>query len=645
VTQGFARLRRGWNWERKTAHRLFSACAEGLWAEDDALVSRLSSIRNLLGLAVVVFVSIQVGGIHNPEFDPVNRLGFLFVSIVITAICVITTSVFILPAIKPAARGEVALRLLVPVRTILTYMGVLAAPFVVGFAGYYLSLLLYRSINAGGSRHPLAVLAVLAFGGSAEIATLLLALLALLGGIFSISSLFRAAEGYPLLAPVAVTIVVWVQLLVVQIMTRASVPARPVAVILYFGGPITVTALSILEIVRLAQVPGLDFRGAPPTQPLPRGASPGRGFTGTVTLLSMTGALPVTAVAMVVILNLITPRATGAPVTDSFTLPGGTVQASAISPDGAIVAASPAGGTTDLLSTRTGQITQTLPVPDGDATAMAFNPDGDLLAEAGIRQPGSTPVVYLWNIPAHKLVATLAVPRHTDARIDTLAFSANGAKVAASEFFGTSVYQWNAATGAALATIPVPNSPRSGIYQLAYLGSGTRIGVLTGNGLFLLNAATGARDPMPGTSVTSLPSGVALAVSRDATSLAIAAANGIAAGARIDIWNLHTMSLERTLTVPGPRAIAEADSLAFNNDGTLLAAGDGGAHVFVWNTRTGRIAATLRNATGYGIGGPPQDAVTIHAAPRSSTLLDQDTFGELIAWNLDTIPKAGAWNA
>jgi WD40 repeat protein len=145
--------------------------------------------------------------------------------------------------------------------------------------------------------------------------------------------------------------------------------------------------------------------------------------------------------------------------------------------------------------------------------------------------------------------------------------------------------------------------------------------------------------------VTSLPSGVALAVSRDATSLAIAAGNGIAAGARIDIWNLHTMSLERTLTVPGPRAIAEADSLAFNNDGTLLAAGDGGAHVFVWNTRTGRIAATLRNATGYGIGGPPQDAVTIHAAPRSSTLLDQDTFGELIAWNLDTIPKAGAWNA
>ncbi|HBW18078.1 MAG TPA: hypothetical protein DEH11_03205 [Actinobacteria bacterium] len=598
----------------------------------------------MLGLAVVVFVSFRAGGIHNPEFDPVNRLGFLFVVIVITGICVVAISAFILPAIKPAARGQVARRLLVPVRTILTYIGVLAAPFIVGFAGYYLSLQLYRSINAGGSRHLLAVVAVVAFGGTAEIATIMLALLALLGGIFSVGSLFRAAEGYPLLEPVAVAMVVWVQLLVVQIMTRASVPAGLAGLILYFAGPITVTALSGLEIVRLAQVPGLDLRGAPPRQPLPRVPTSSRHFTGTVTLLSMMGGLPVTAVALAVILNAITPRATGAPVTDGFILPGGTVQVSAISPDGAVVAASPAGGTTDLFSTRTGQITQTLPVPDGDTTAMAFSPDGDLLAEAGIRQPGDIPVVYLWNIPAHKLVATLAAPRHGDARIDTLAFSANGTRIAASEFFGTSVYQWTTATGAALATVPVPKSPGSGTYQLAYLASDTRIGVLTSNGLLLLNAATGSRDPMPGTTVTRLPAGVALAVSPDAGSLAIATGNGIAAGAHIGIWNLRTMALERTLTVPGPADIAEAGSLAFNDDGTLLAAGDGGGHVYVWSTVTGQVAATLRNAIGYSIGGPPQDAVTIQAAPRSSTLLDQDAFGELIAWNLDAIPKVGAWN-
>ena len=670
MARGFARLRRGWGWGRDTAHRLFRERDEGLWVEEDALVSRLGTIRNLLGLAVVVFVSFRAGGIHNPEFDPVTRLGFLFVSIVITAICVIATSAFILPAIKPAALGEVARRLLVPVRTIVTYVGVLAAPFVMGFAGYYLSLLLYRSINAGGSRHLLAVVAVLAFGGAAEIATIMLALLALLGGIFSVGSLFRAPEGYPLLAPVAVSMVVWVQLFIVQIMTRASVPAGPMGLILYFGGPITVTALSVLEIMRLAKVAGLDLRGTPPRQPLPRvpASSPhlpppvtvsssasstspprtstsSRHFTGTVTLLSMMGGLPVTAVALAVILNAITPRATGAPVTNSFILPGGTVQVSAISPDGAIVAASPAGGTTDFFSTRTGQITQTLPVPDGDATAMAFSPDGDLLAEAGIRQPGNIPIVYLWSLPAHKLIATLAAPRHGDARIDTLAFSANGTRVAASEFFGTWVYQWNTATGAALATVRVPKSPGAAIYQLTYVASDTRIGVLTGDGLFLLNAATGSRDPIPGTTVTRLPSGVALAVSPDAGSLAIATGNGIAAGSHIGIWNLHTMTLERTLAVPGPAEIAEADSLAFNDDGTLLAAGDGGAHVFVWSTVTGRVAATLRNAIGYSIGGPSQDAVTIHAAPRSSTLLDQDTFGELIAWNLDAVPKVGPWNA
>ena len=163
---------------------------------------------------------------------------------------------------------------------------------------------------------------------------------------------------------------------------------------------------------------------------------------------------------------------------------------------------------------------------------------------------------------------------------------------------------------------------------------------LTSNGLLLLNASSGARDPMPGTAVTRLPTGVALAVAP--RSLAIATGTGRYAGAHISIWNLRTMTRERTLTIPGPARIAEADSLAFNDNGTLLAAGDGGGQIFVWRTATGRIAATLRNAVGYRIGGPPQDAVTVHAAPASATLLDQDAFGELVAWNLGAIPEVGA---
>ena len=287
VAGRFALLRRGWNWEWKTAHRLFSLHEEGLWAEDDTFVSRLGMIRNLAGLAIVVAVSFRAGGIHNQEFDPVNRLGFLFVALVITAITVVVTAAFILPAIKPGPRGQVARRLVIPVRTMAVYLGVLALPFIVGFSGYYLSLLLYRSINGGGSRHLAAVLAVFTVGGTAEMITIGFALLALLGSVISVGSLFRADEGYPLLGPVTVVAVVWVQLIVLQIATHDSIPSETAGLLLYFGGPVSVTALSVMEIARLRQVPGLDLRGAPPSRPLPRG--PRQHFTGTATLLSMLG--------------------------------------------------------------------------------------------------------------------------------------------------------------------------------------------------------------------------------------------------------------------------------------------------------------------------------------------------------------------
>jgi len=604
VAGRFALLRRGWAWEWTTAHRLFGVRSERLWAEDDPLASRLGTIRNLAGLAIVVAVGFRAGGIHNQEFDPVSRVGFLIVALVITAVAVVVTAALIFPAIKPGARGEVARRLVIPVRTMAVYLGVLASPFIAGFSGYYLSLLLYRSINGGGLRHLIAALIVFGVGGTAEMAAIGLALLALLGSSISVGSLFRADEAYPLLGPVAVTAVVWVQLIVLQIAAHDSIPRDPAGLLLYFGGPVTVTALSVLEIARLRQVPGLDLRGAPPSRPLPRG--PRQRFTGTAPLLSMLGGLPVTGVVMVFVVIAITPHPSGAPATQYFV---SQVRASAISPSGAIVAASPMGGTTELLSARTGKVTQTLPVPDGNASTMTFSPEGDLLAVAA----ASHPVIYLWNFRTRTLTATLKAP----ADVDTLAFNADGTRLAASSTSGAWVYQWNTITHAALAAVSV----RGGwITQVGYVGS--RLGVLSSHGLLLLNGRTVA---------ATMPTGVAFAVSPEAGLLAIATGTGLPPGAPVQLWNLRTMTRERTLMVPKSDAV---NSLAF--DGSLLAAGDTSGHVDVWNTATGRLAAILRNALPHNIGGPLQDAVTVHAAS-VGVLLDQDSFGELIAWNLSHI--------
>lgn len=85
------------------------------------------------------------------------------------------------------------------------------------------------------------------------------------------------------------------------------------------------------------------------------------------------------------------------------------------------------------------------------------------------------------------------------------------------------------------------------------------------------------------------------------------------------------MTRERKLMVPESGA---ANSLAF--DGRLLAVGDTSGHIYVWNTTTGRLDATLRNALPHSISGPSQDTVTVQAASKG-VLLDQDSLGELIA--------------
>ena len=626
ATGRLALLQRGWNWEWKTAHRLFGLQDEGLWAEDDTFVSRLGTIRNLVGLAIVVVVSFRVGGIHNPEFNPADRLVFLLVAVVITAIAVLVTAAFILPAIKPGERGQVARRLVIPVRTLGAYLGILASPFIVGFGGYYLSLLLYRSINGGGLRHLIALLLVFAVGGTAEMLTIGLGLLALLGSVISVGSLFRADEGYPLLGPVTVAGVVWVQLIVLQVAEHGSVPSDPAGFLLYFGGPVTVTALSIIQIARIHQVPGLDLRAAPPSHPLPRrpeererpksesqDGEPREGelqkagpqhFTGSAALLSMLVGLPITGVIMVLIVAAITPQPSGAPSTRYFV---SQLRVSAISPDGAFIAVSPGGGTTEILSALTGQVTQTLPVPDGNASAMAFSPNGDLLAVAAANQPA----IYLWNVRTRALAGTLKTPRE----VDTLTFNADGARLAASTSTGASVYQWNTGSHDALATVSMPGG---WIAQVGYVGS--RLGVLNDDGLRLLNGAT---------TVAVLPTGVAFAVSPGARFLAIATGIGVPPGAPIDIWDLRTMTRERTLMVPESGA---ANSLAF--DGNLLVAGDASGYVYVWSAPAWRLASTLRNALPHSIGGPPRDAVTVQASTKG-VLLDQDSFGELITWNLN----------
>ena len=108
---------------------------------------------------------------------------------------------------------------------------------------------------------------------------------------------------------------------------------------------------------------------------------------------------------------------------------------------------------------------------------------------------------------------------------------------------------------------------------------------------------------------------------------------------------LHPLALKQTRTVPGSGDATEMDSLALNDNGSLLAGGDAGGHVCIWATAGGRLVRTLRNPIGYVVGGTlTTDVVDVQAIPGSSALLDGDDLGNLPLWNLSDLPGIGAWN-
>ena len=75
----------------------------------------------------------------------------------------------------------------------------------------------------------------------------------------------------------------------------------------------------------------------------------------------------------------------------------------------------------------------------------------------------------------------------------------------------------------------------------------------------------------------------------DGKLLAVGDANG-----SIYLWDTATDTLAATLTAPGQRG--PVNSLTFSPDGTLLAAADGNGHAYLWRVATGRLAGTWTGA-------------------------------------------------
>ncbi|MET7420059.1 hypothetical protein [Dactylosporangium sp. NPDC005555] len=605
----------------------------------------------MIGFVTALVVSFLATGFSGDAFSPFARLVDLLFAVVATAVAVLAGIAFLVILTRSGSRGAVMRRMLIPLRTVLLYPVVFAAPWVIGIYGYRLIMWTFHAIrDSGHSVLAFLVAFVLAlFGVGALVGS---AMYALMGAYVCATTLFLAADGHPLLAPIAATAVAWVLPQLFRIEQSADLPTDPAGIALFYGGAVTVTLLSVLEIVRAARIPGLDLRGAPPAAPLPR-VRGSRSFRLPVltVVASFAGTLAAaTAFAAVVIAS--TPEPTGAPVINTYHFPDGVdvMKVGRLSPDGKLIAAVPAGGTTYLFDTHTAKIVEKLPLAVGYPVEAAFSPDSRLLAVTGLGANASTTV--LWDVQAHKAVATPALPTGVPGhQIGSLAFSNDGTRLAATLADSLTLQVWDTATGAAVSTFAVPGKQQPGAASpvgagdVAYLPGDATLAVGTGEGLFFLSTTSGAVSPLPGTAVDRIAGAFSrFAISGDGSKVAAATGTIAADDAKVSIWELRTGTAKLAVDVPGTAKDAQVSSLSLNDDGSLLAAGDSSGHIYLWSTTDGRLAHTLDTLASWSIGGRPKDNVHVQTVRGSSVLLDYDEVDNVVLWNLADLPGTGAWN-
>ena len=295
---------------------------------------------------------------------------------------------------------------------------------------------------------------------------------------------------------------------------------------------------------------------------------------------------------------------------------------------GTTVATSDKNGSTYLWNGSTGQQVGSPYSEVGTAYATALSPDGSLLA-AGYAD-GRT---YLWDTQSGQLAATLADPGTSAGKeVDSVAFSPDGKTLVTSD--GNSLVNfWHVPSGGHGASLKrsVADPGGTGVLTAVFSSQGV---LATGDydgGVYLWNQNTGTATrafSLPGGScATSICAGIsALAFNADGSVLAAGNESGAA-----ELWSTSNQT-GTGLEVPAAAGSQSIWGMSFSSSG-LLALADGNGYSYLYQVASATLQATMRgqlsdpNTGTQGVG-------TLGFSPDGRYLVTGDTNGSAYLWHL-----------
>jgi WD40 repeat protein/tRNA A-37 threonylcarbamoyl transferase component Bud32 len=258
----------------------------------------------------------------------------------------------------------------------------------------------------------------------------------------------------------------------------------------------------------------------------------------------------------------------------------GAVLAVAFSPDDKLLASGSADRSIKLWDTSSGKEVRTLTGHTDRVTSVAFSPDGKRLASGSADR-----TVKLWDTATGQELLSLA--SHT-ARVNCVAFSPVGRHIAGGSE-GGSVHVWDAHTGQ---TITKFQQHADGVCGVAFNPDGTRLASASRTGIKVWM-------PLTGEVVIDLDSswttgGVAFCPDGKWLASGQSPVQAQDPKGSVKVWDLDTRKPVFAVELPG----VFVTQVTFSPDGTSFASSGLDQIVKVWDTATGREAATLHAEAG-----------------------------------------------